>query len=133
MSHDEGVLQCACIALLVASSACLPHDRPSSSNKIGIGITKDSRGLWSRNQASIDTLVCVVTSVHCLWFVVAFFGHQNGFDAIVILLVLIRVDVEGCSRCKMRQCTKAWGRQCCVVNRVADRFEDPSKCFANSD
>jgi hypothetical protein len=61
-------------------------------NNVVIGIAKDSRGPCSHNQASIDISLCVIANVHRLWFVFACFGHQNGVDAIVILLLLIRVE-----------------------------------------
>jgi hypothetical protein len=39
-----------------------------------------------------------VTIVNRVWFGVACFGHQNSVDAIVILLVSIRLDVADRSR-----------------------------------
>ena len=49
-----------------------------------IGILKDSRGRWTQNEASIDTLLFIITTVYSACFVVACCSNQNGVDAIVI-------------------------------------------------
>jgi hypothetical protein len=98
MSHDEGLLA---LIFLLGRTINTPH----SSNKIGIGITKDSSGLWNHYEASIETLLCIITTVHRVWFVVACFGHQNVVDATVILLVLIHVVAfvaERIKRCRYK-------------------------------
>jgi hypothetical protein len=47
-------------------------------------VEDETRGVWSYNQASIETLLCVVANVCCAWFVVVCCCRQNGDDAIVI-------------------------------------------------
>jgi hypothetical protein len=102
-----------------------------------IGITKDFRGLWSHNQASIDILLWIIPTVNRGWFVAAAacFDHQNGVKVILILLVLIRVDVAGCRRwgekkaCSKslvgRSYTKLWTRNQDERRRIPPSFAPP--------